>query len=195
MYTGVREAVPASNSSASPTHALVIDPRSPRAQLMGLPSGPAGTVATLAIMKRLANEAKTQPSQLARNQALQIYRDANLRSRDGVGEVRALQMWIQNHIRYVRDPVDVELVQTPEVTLKLRTGDCDDQATLLAAMLKSTGHPAQFVAVGINGGPFSHVLVETPVGSSGKWVAAETILRKHLGWYPPDATSRYVRTV
>lgn len=193
MYSGARESLSASSSPNSPTHALVIDPRSPRAQLMGLPSGPAGTVATLGIMKRLANEAVKAPTQLARNQALEIFRSAGLRSREYIPEAQALQRWVQNCIRYVRDPVDVELVQTPEVTLKLRTGDCDDQATLLAAMLKATGHPAKFVAVGMNGAPFSHVLVETKINS--KWVAAETILKKHFGWYPPDATSRYERDV
>lgn len=194
MYSSVRETAPATATPASPTHALIIDPRSPRATLMGLPSGPAGTAATLSIMKRLAREAVNAPTQLARNQALEIFRGAGLRSRDWIGEAKALQQWIQNCIRYVRDPVDVELVQTPEVTLKNRTGDCDDQATLLAAMLKATGHPARFVAVGIKGGPFSHVLVETKLNSS-KWAAAETILKKPFGWYPPDATSRYERDV
>lgn len=193
MYSGVREAHPANNSPASPTHALVIDPRSPRATLMGLPPGPAGTAATLGIMRKLARDAVTAPTQLARNQALQVFKNSGLRARDWIGEAQALQRFVQNCIRYVRDPDGVELVQTPEVTLKLRTGDCDDQATLLASMLKATGHPAKFVAVGINGGPFSHVLVETKINS--KWIAAETILKKHFGWYPPDATSRYERDV
>ena len=192
MYSVRGEPPPANCPSPQPTHAVVLDSRAPRAVLQGLPSGPAGTVATLRIMKRLANEAVRSPNQLARNKALEIYRNAGLRSRD-TNEVAVLQRWVQNYIRYVRDPVDVELVQTPEVTLKLATGDCDDQATLLAAMLKATGHPAQFVAVGVNGGPFSHVLVETRLGRG--WVAAETILKKPLGWYPPDATSRYVLPV
>lgn len=166
-----------------------IDPRAPRALLMGLPSGPAGTVATLKIMKRLAREAIRSPNQSVRNKALEIFRAANLQPRDWNGQIRTLQSWVQNCIRYVQDPVDVELVQTPEVTLKLGSGDCDDQATLLGAMLESTGHLAKFVAVGIKGGPFSHVLVETKTGRG--WIAAETILKKPLGWYPPDATSRY----
>lgn len=192
MYSTRSDAPVAISPSQSPTHAVVLDARAPRASLQGLPPGPAGTVATLRIMKRLANEAVRSPNQLARNKALEIFRSAGLRSRD-TREVEVLQKWVQNYVRYVRDPVDVELVQTPEVTLKLMTGDCDDQATLLASMLKATGHPAQFVAVGVNGGPFSHVLVETRLGRG--WVAAETILKKPLGWYPPDATSRYVLPV
>lgn len=172
-----------------PQAAVVLDPRAPRATLMGLPSGPAGTVATLKIMKKLARDSIRASNQTIRAKALEIFNLAGLRSRQWVPEVQALQRFVQNNIRYVRDPVDVELVQTPEVTLKLGTGDCDDQATLLGAMLEATGHPSRLVAVGVNGGPFSHVLVETKVSSN--WVPVETILKKPMGWFPPDATSRY----
>jgi transglutaminase-like putative cysteine protease len=194
MYSGRRatveiQRVPQNQGIAVLDSARGIDPRAPRALLMGLPSGPAGTVATLKIMKRLAREAIRSPNQLVRNKALEIFRNAGLPPRDWFGQIRALQAWVQNCIRYVQDPVDVELVQTPEVTLKLGTGDCDDQATLLASMLESTGHLAKFVAIGVKGGPFSHVLVETKTGRG--WAAAETILKKPFGWYPPDATSRY----
>ena len=182
---------------SSPTHVIVagrnLDPRAPRATLMGLPPGPEGTRATLRIMKKLANDAVRDPRQIVRAKAIELYSAAGLRSRQWVPEIQALQRFVQNSIRYMRDPEDVELVQTPEVTLKVATGDCDDQATLLASMLKASGHPAQFVAIGLKGGPFSHVLVETRVGTS--WLAAETILKKPFGWYPPDATSRYVLPV
>lgn len=195
MYSGRRATQEIARVPHSPSSMLTLDsargldPRAPRALLMGLPSGPAGTVATLKIMKRLAREAIRSPSQLVRNRALEIFRNAGLPPRDWFGQIRALQAWVQNCIRYVQDPVDVELVQTPEVTLKLGTGDCDDQATLLASMLEATGHLAKFVAIGVKGGPFSHVLVETKTGRG--WVAVETILKKPFGWYPPDATSRY----
>lgn len=160
---------------------------------MGLPSGPAAIAKTLKIMSDLARAAIRAPTQYARMQATKIYRDAGIGARQYTQEARALQTWVQQNVRYVRDPVDVELVQSPEVTLKILTGDCDDQATLLAAMLAATGHPAQFVAVGMNGAPFSHVLVETKIAD--KWVPAETILRKPLGWYPQNVTSRLIRSV
>jgi hypothetical protein len=180
-------------SSPQPYSAVVLDSRAPRAQLLGLPAGDAGVAKTLAIMQKCARDAVRAPNQYARLKALEIYKNAGLGPKQYAQEVRALQSFVQNCIRYVRDPVDVELVQTPEVTLKLSTGDCDDQSTLLAALLDSTGHEARFVAVGIDGGPFSHVLVETKIGE--KWVPAETILKKPLGWYPPGVTSRLVRSV
>lgn len=144
-------------------------------------------------MQRLAREAVRDPRQYARLKALEIYQRAGIGPKQYAQEARALQVFVQNCIRYVRDPVNVELVQTPEVTLKLSAGDCDDQSTLLAAMLDATGHEARFVAVGMDGGPFSHVLVETKIGDS--WVPAETILKKPLGWYPSGVTSRLVRSV
>lgn len=160
---------------------------------MGLPPGPAAIAQTLSIMRKLAREAVRAPTQYARMKALEIYQRAGVAPRAYSSEVRALQTFVQDCIRYVRDPVDVELVQSPEVTLKLGTGDCDDQSTLFAAMLVATGHAAQFVAIGMGGQPLSHVLVETKIGD--KWVPAETILKKPLGWYPPNVTSRLVRSV
>lgn len=177
----------------SPYSAVILDARQPRATLRGLPPGDAGVAETLRIMQRLAREAVRAPSQYARLKACEIYQRSGIGPRQYAQEVRALQTFVQNCIRYVRDPVNVELVQTPEVTLKLSTGDCDDQSTLLAAMLDATGHPARFVAVGLDGMPFSHVLVETKIGES--WVPAETIVKKPLGWYPQGVTSRLVRSV
>lgn len=191
MYSGPRASDPSIQRivSAGPAHAVVLDHRSPRATLMGLPPGPAGTVATVKLMKRLAKEAIRSPTQAVRAQALEIFRANNLQARQWIPEIAALQRWVQKNITYTRDPVEVELVQTPEVTLKLRRGDCDDQATLLGAMLEATGHPARLVAVGVGGGPFSHVYVETKAAKG--WLGAETIHPKPLGWKPPDATSRY----
>lgn len=196
MYSdtrGVNDTVTISQSERPRPTALLLDPRLPRAQLMGLPSGPAAIASTLTIMRKLAREAVRDPRQYARLKALEIFRDRNVRSADYTAQVRALQSWVQDCIRYVRDPVDVELVQTPEVTLKLSAGDCDDQSTLLGAMLDATGHPARFVAIGLNGQPFSHVLVETRIAE--KWVPVETIIKKPLGWYPANVTSRLIRSV
>lgn len=193
MYSGSGGFAPSIERAAAPpqpTHAVVLDQRCPHAQLMGLPPGPAGTIATVKLMKRLARDAVRDPNQIARNQAISIIEAAGLRSHQWVPQITALQKWVQKNIRYIRDPVEFELVQTPEVTLKLRRGDCDDQATLLGAMLQAAGHPARFVAVGIRGGPFSHVYVETMAGK--RWLGAETIHPMPLGWTPPDATSRYV---
>lgn len=159
-----------------------------RATLGAIPDGEAGAVTTLRRMRQLVRDAIRDPSQHIRETALAIVGDSGF-----VDQVRRLQGFVQDSIRYIADPPDVELVQTPQYTLQQRAGDCDDQATLLASLLMATGHPAQFIAVGMQGQPLSHVLVQTLIGQ--KWVSAETIIKKPLGWNPPGVTSHYILKV
>lgn len=102
-------------------------------------------------------------------------------------EAEALRAWVAQNIRYTQDVYDVETLQSPLVTLEMRQGDCDDQSTLLAALLNAVGHEARFVAVGM-GAPdeFEHVIVETKIGE--RWLPAETTEPVTLGEYPwqPD---------
>lgn len=137
-------------------------------------------------MRGLVRAAVRDPAQMIREAALTVLRGVNSFS----AQARAIQVFVQNSIEYRRDPPDVELVQTPQVTLQLKAGDCDDQAVLIAALLQATGHPAQFIAVGLNGQPLSHVLTQTLIGTS--WVAVETIEKRGLGWMPAGITSHYI---
>ncbi|MGE0294704.1 MAG: transglutaminase family protein [Hyphomonadaceae bacterium] len=158
------------------------------AQLSNLPEGKAGTVATLRIMRDLARAAIRDPQQKIRLAALNII--GQLPARQWSSEVAALHRFVRDDIRYVRDPVGVESVATPDKTLEIGQGDCDDKSVLLAALLESVGHPARFRAIGLNGGPFSHVLVQTKIGP--QWVNAETIIPVELGWTPKGVTSNYI---
>jgi transglutaminase-like putative cysteine protease len=164
-------------------------PQPRRAALSGIPEGKAGSIATMRAMRQLVRDAIRDPQQQIREAALTILRGVNSFS----DQARAIQQWVQQNIEYRRDPPDLELVQTPQVTLQLRAGDCDDHATLTAALLQSTGHPTQFIAVGLDGGPWSHVLTQTLIGT--KWVAVETIQPRALGWMPPGITSYYIQKV
>jgi transglutaminase-like putative cysteine protease len=105
--------------------------------------------------------------------------------KDWPGEVRDIHAFVRDGIRYVKDVRGVETLQTPEKTLELGQGDCDDKSTLVAALLESIGHPTRFVAVGFNG-QFAHVLVETKIGT--KWVAVETTEPVAVGWFPKNVT-------
>lgn len=157
------------------------------ATLHGLPPGDEATFETLRIMRRYVRDAIRDPSQFLREFTLSLVYP--LPARNWTAEVDTLHAFVRDEIRYVQDPVGYELVATPLKTLDYAQGDCDDKSTLLAAMLESIGHPAQFVIVGVRGGPFSHVLVETRIGDA--WQALETIIPKPRGWFPPDATSVY----
>lgn len=173
----------------------VVDSRpktvSPKAVLAGIPSGTSGAIATLKVMRTFVRDAVRDPHQVIRDKAASLV--ADLPPRQWMAQIRRLHEFVRDEIRYLRDPVGVELVQTPVALLSSRQGDCDDKSTLLAALLESIGHPAQFVAVGFGGEGFSHVLVETRM--HGGWLPLETILPKPAGWYPEGVTRRYVMSV
>lgn len=166
-------------------------PATPKAVLASIPSGSSGAIATLRVMRDFVRAAVRNPDQVIRDQACALV--ADLPPRQWMAQIHRLHEFVRDSIRYVHDPVDVELVQTPETLLKSRQGDCDDKATLLAALLTCIGHPSRFVAVGFNGEGFSHVLVETQVRDG--WLPLETILPKPAGWYPDNVTRRYVLKV
>lgn len=170
-----------------------------KATLRGIPEGMPGAVATLRVMRDLVRASIREPAQQVRETALHIIGDESA----WIGQIRLLQQWVQDNIRYVLDPIDsdggVELVQTPQKTLDYRAGDCDDQSVLIAAFLSALGHPSRFIAVGFNGQPLSHVLVQTKVRNTGDdrrdWASVETIQPQPLGWFPPDVTSHYILKV
>lgn len=141
----------------------------------------------------MANASVRAPAQTIRLKALSIIANAGIAPHDYFGEVQALQAFVRDNIRYVQDPVDYEYLTTPEKVLEIGQEDCDGKSTLLAALLKSTGHPTRFAAIAFNNEPFSHVLVETKVGNS--WISLETIIDKPAGWFPPGVTSKYVKDV
>lgn len=94
---------------------------------------------------------------------------------DFISEARACFYFVRDSIRYLQDIRDVETLQTPDVTLQFRAGDCDDKALLLACLLESIGHPTRFVAVAYAApGEFEHVFTETKIGD--RWIACETII-------------------
>lgn len=142
-------------------------------ELLGIPSGAEGTRQTLRIMRDLVREWKIHPRlrQIAKN-VVQKCPPKNHRC-----EIVRLHRYVQNTIRYIRDVQGVETVQAPDVTLRDKSGDCDDQAVLIGALLCSIGHPVRFVAVGFKPGQFAHVYAETPIGAD--WVAVETTEK---GW-------------
>lgn len=154
--------------------------------LSGLPRGDAGIKQTLMHMRNFVRQYKKNLP--LRELTLSIV--GNLPGKAWAREAVALQRWIQQNIRYVKDIRGVETVHSPQKLLILRQGDCDDQAVLLAAMLESIGHPTRFVAVGFSPFAFSHVFTETKIGH--KWVALETINPWPPGRKPPGVIKQMI---
>lgn len=163
----------------------------PTVATVDIPDGIAGIRETLKIMQRFAVEGSRDRDVYLLARALMV--DAGVDPKDWAGEVRALHTFVRDDIRYTRDPADSEAVQTPAATLRIRTGDCDDKATLLAALLKSLKHPAKFVAVAFKPGELSHVYVETKIRD--RWVPLETTEPWAVGRAPPGVVGRMEKNV
>lgn len=155
-------------------------------QLHEIPGDARGILATLKFMRALVRDSKR--SHLVRAKTLSLISD--LHQKDYGAEMRRIHSFVRDNIRYVRDIRNVETLQTPEKTLEIAQGDCDDKSALVAAMLEAIGHPTRFVAMGFAGRPFCHVYVETKVGNG--WVGVETTEPVDFGWHPPGMTSRMV---
>ena len=159
----------------------------PSYKLQVIPSGSAGTRATLKLMSDLIKRYKKDP--VIRELALRLV--SKLPNKKWLREISAIQRFVKNNIRYTRDIHGVETIQSPIQTLRLRAGDCDDHAILVAALLESIGHPTRIKAVGFMPGSYCHVLTESKV--AGKWVSVETTEPVKLGWLPKGIKSSMIR--
>lgn len=156
-----------------------------------IPDGAAGIRATLKVMAKLSREQSVSP--LIRQFTQKLVQERQ--QKDRIGEIRTIGEFVRDCIRYVRDPIGTELVQAPEATMKLQSGDCDDKATLAAAMLQSVGHPVRFVAIGFAPGQFSHVFLETKIhrkNGGNPWMAVETTEPWPIGRAPVGYVSKMV---
>lgn len=135
--------------------------------------GDNGIEQTIVVMRRLIDQALNDPSFI--RFAIDLVR--GIPAHDEAGEVGALFSWVEQNIRYTKDPVTKEKLYPPQELLKIRAGDCDDMTTLLGALAIALGYPARAVTVAAAPdapGEFSHVYleVEVPPGS-GAWVALD----------------------
>lgn len=132
-----------------------------------VPDGDTGTFFTLALMRDLVRaDVPLLAPHLPR-----IVGPGNL--------LVAVRRFLAEHVVFRHDPTGVELLKAPAYQLaaiRARgtvTGDCDDIATLGAALGLAAGFPARFVVLRFDpGGPFEHVYTELR-GPSG-WVELDT---------------------
>lgn len=151
--------------------------------LIAIPGGVEGVKRTLSLMCELVRQFKTDLN--IRTLAVELV--SGCAPKDARAELAALHAFCRDQIRYVGDVNGVETLQTPVQTLKSRSGDCDDKATLLASLAESINYSTRFLAIGVRGGPFSHVMAQAALGRG--WVNMETIVPDaELGWFPPDAS-------
>jgi len=122
-----------------------------------------------------------------RKLALKITRRVPKNKSTGLPDLRnidqiagALYTWITKNINYVRDPWNIERIQSPDVTIRQKAGDCDDHAILSAALLQSLGIQTGFRIVSRTGRTYDHIY--TVFRSPQGWKSFDTTVAKYPGF-------------
>lgn len=147
---------------------------------------------TLDVMSALARQGSM--SDALRRLTGQIVQ--GLPSKDTLSELAALTDWVEDHIRYTKDPRFIERVQTVEAILSDRNGDCDCKIVLLGAMILSIGGKVRFVAGHFPGrSSFSHVWLEAWEPKSRRWVVLDPVVGKKTTRMIKKTLRRLVKNV
>jgi hypothetical protein len=99
------------------------------------------------------------------------------------GEILAIRYWVTENVRYVNDPLHVELVKDPQRLCEevlahgQASADCDEIAALIACMCLQVGRIAEFVVVGFGDEPgqYSHVFARVQEPRTGQWIVTDPV--------------------
>lgn len=134
-----------------------------------------------------------------RNTALRITNGIRNDSRTGNPDRRnydaiakAIYDWIVKEVHYVRDQHGIERIQTPDATLRLLTGDCDDMVIMAGALLESLGVPTRIKLLGKDR-QFTHIYLEYQ--SDGEWKSFDPTLALYPGYKFPVDSYKAQKTV
>ena len=139
--------------------------------------------------------------QFVRDQALKVTRrivknprtrHPDMRNYDAVAQ--AIHDFIVREILYVRDQNGIERLQTPDATLLLKSGDCDDMAILSGALLESVGVPTRLRLIGHKPGKFVHIFVDYK-NQHGQWKTFDPTLALYPGFEYPKGSIGANKTV
>jgi hypothetical protein len=156
-----------------------------------LAPGDAGVKETLATMARLVRQATLDADFVWWARSLV----ADCQARDDLCVLGTLRDYVAAHLRFIRDPVGVENVTSPLTLMRqLRDdgaawtlGDCDDAATLAAALVMSVGYPAQFVALAFRTPECDPGIPCTPQNAPYAHVYTRALIEPTT-WYQFDTT-------
>ncbi len=111
--------------------------------------------------------------------------------------VDSIRQWIMAKFVFSPDPHGVELLRTPDYLLSqawgegTARGDCDDVATLAAALVLASGNPARFQLISLGPGlPLSHVFCEAHTMCRG-WVELDVTRPDQLPEGAGDRTETF----
>lgn len=166
------------------------------AQMQGVPvtetyigTGDAAIYATVAKMKDTINISSR--NQYVREWAKKIV--SRVEVNDKRAEAQAIYEFVRDNVRYTKDPLGYEYLQTPPTLLEdIRLyqnnqgdrpiGDCDDMTTLSLTLLKSIGFPVAIKIVSFSDSKkFGHVYGLAKVGY--EWICIDCVRPdQDMGW-------------
>ena len=92
-------------------------------------------------------------------------------------QFKAVTDFVMDHVRYVRDPLAVEYVRSPNAMLKefkefgMANGDCDDQVLFTGSMLFSVGFDVRPIGLNLyTRDYYDHVALQV-MRDDGNWVS------------------------
>lgn len=143
-------------------------------------SGFTGAPDTVRAMVRQAQGARGEKSMLVRSVVERI--TSGLQPKDYLGEIVAVRNWVAENVRYLNDPLHVELVKDPQRLVEevmawgKASADCDEIACLIGTMCLQLGRIVEFVIVGFGApGSYSHVFCRVLEPKSGKWIVCDPV--------------------
>ena len=155
----------------------------PQIYLGQIPKGYPGTKRTVEHIKALIRAGAKDF--YVRQKAIDILLGRGVKPKDYSGEIKALFEWVQQNVRYTKDPFRVEVLHSARRMLELRAGDCDDMTILLGAMLEAIGHPVRLVLAGpdpLRPRLFTHIYLEAY--DKGRWIPLDPTMPYPMGWAP-----------
>lgn len=119
----------------------------------------------------------------------------DLAGRDFDGIAHTIYNWIVDRVKYQRDPEGVEWLQDVEVTLRMKTGDCDDFTVLGASMLGALGIKSRIKIAKAGAPVWNHVYLEYYSPKRGIWVPFDASEKKYVGWEAENIQDTRVYTI
>jgi transglutaminase-like putative cysteine protease len=108
--------------------------------------------------------------------------------------------WLEDHVMFVRDPTNQELVHDPALVVRAIRArgvvhlDCDDVATVAAALGLAVGLRARFVVAAFRDRAYRHVWTELGDPRGGRWIEMD-ITRPAQGLTSVPVTRLFRREV
>lgn len=163
----------------------------PQINLGFIPKGYLGTQTTLHHVQALIRSGAKDF--YVRQKAIDILLAKAVPPKHYLEEINALFEWVQQNVRYTKDPFRVEVLHSARRLLELRAGDCDDMTILLGSLLEAIGHPVRLVITGpdpLRPKLFSHIYLE--VFHQGQWIPLDATMPYPMGWEPRTSVKQII---